>query len=407
MAEAESRLADAESRSADAESRSARALTERDIALRRAAMASASAQRSQTADATASIARDAPEMPVRFDCGASPTSRPGTTWWSRGRGATGISRARLRCRSNPTTRSKARDTGPPTSIFADDTYEYVRRDARRRRRRRGREVASREQPHPRASVFAREGRRARGGGGPLAFDPKASPILLHHLDGTIEEIGSTQLLAVTRSFAPPFVGSATRWPRRTRRPRRKRRASRTPSSRNARRRRRRRLRRLRERSGGCQSREVSRERPPRGRRRGTRDGGAGSERDGGGGGEATSRRDRSAQSALMTKRSDDAWNIRAARVHVCMWSERTGSSDACRYFRRVYSCDFSVPPRKKSSRMLPTRAARKTTRRSRGRVRGRRARRGIRGQWVTRAVRGNACPGGTLERNRPRFARFS
>lgn len=196
LAEAESRLADAESRSADAESRSARALTERDIALRRAAMASASAQRSQTADATASIARDAPEMPVRFELRGVPDVAPGYhvvvagTWcdWD-------LSRASPMSFEPDDEIEGARYWAADVDILADDTYEY-------------------KYAVTRADGAAAEDARWQAGNNrtlALQFslardvalvevedrwrsDPKASPILLHHLDGTIEEIGSTQLL---------------------------------------------------------------------------------------------------------------------------------------------------------------------------------------------------------------------
>ena len=197
LAEAESRLADAESRSADAESRSARALTERDIALRRAAMASASAQRSQSASAGVSIARDAPEMPVRFELRGVPDVEPGYrvvvagTWcdWD------------LSLASPMSLELDDDDTGTrywavDVDIRADDTYEYkyavTRVDGVE-----DVEDAKWQTGHNR--VLALQFSLARD----VALvevedrwrsDPKASPILLHHLDGTIEEIGSTQLL---------------------------------------------------------------------------------------------------------------------------------------------------------------------------------------------------------------------
>ena len=196
LAEAESRLADAESRSADAESRSARALTERDIALRRAAMASASAQRSQTADATASIARDAPEMPVRFELRGVPDVAPGYhvvvagTWcdWD-------LSRASPMSFEPDDEIEGARYWAADVDMLADDTYEYKYAVTRA------------------DGAVAEDARWQAGNNRTLALqfslardvalvevedrwrsDPKASPILLHHLDGTIEEIGSTQLL---------------------------------------------------------------------------------------------------------------------------------------------------------------------------------------------------------------------
>ena len=196
LAEAESRLADAESRSADAESRSARALTERDIALRRAAMASASAQRSQSASAGVSIARDAPEMPVRFELRGVPDVEPGYrvvvagTWcdWD----LSLASPMSLELDDDTGTRYWAVDV----DIRADDTYEYkyavTRVDGVE-----DVEDAKWQTGHNR--VLALQFSLARD----VALvevedrwrsDPKASPILLHHLDGTIEEIGSTQLL---------------------------------------------------------------------------------------------------------------------------------------------------------------------------------------------------------------------
>ena len=203
LADAESRLADAESRFADAESRFAQAskerdvaLTERDIALRRAAMASASAQRSQSASAGVSIARDAPEMPVRFELRGVPDVEPGYrvvvagTWcdWD----LSLASPMSLELDDDTGTRYWAVDV----DIRADDTYEYkyavTRVDGVE-----DVEDAKWQTGHNR--VLALQFSLARD----VALvevedrwrsDPKASPILLHHLDGTIEEIGSTQLL---------------------------------------------------------------------------------------------------------------------------------------------------------------------------------------------------------------------
>ena len=203
LADAESRLADAESRFADAESRFAQAskerdvaLTERDIALRRAAMASASAQRSQSASAGASIARDAPEMPVRFELRGVPDVKPGYrvvvagTWcdWD-------LSLASPMSLELDDEYEGARYWAVDVHIRADDTYEYKYAVTRA------------------DGVGVEDARWQTGNNRTLALqfslardvalvevedrwrsDPKASPILLHHLDGTIEEIGSTQLL---------------------------------------------------------------------------------------------------------------------------------------------------------------------------------------------------------------------
>ena len=203
LADAESRLADAESRFADAESRFAQAskerdvaLTERDIALRRAAMASASAQRSQSASAGASIARDAPEMPVRFELRGVPDVEPGYrvvvagTWcdWD-------LSLASPMSLELDDEYEGARYWAVDVHIRADDTYEYKYAVTRA------------------DGVGVEDARWQTGNNRTLALqfslardvalvevedrwrsDPKASPILLHHLDGTIEEIGSTQLL---------------------------------------------------------------------------------------------------------------------------------------------------------------------------------------------------------------------
>ena len=203
LADAESRLADAESRFADAESRFAQAskerdvaLTERDIALRRAAMASASAQRSQSASAGVSIARDAPEMPVRFELRGVPDVKPGYrvvvagTWcdWD-------LSLASPMSLELDDEYEGARYWAVDVHIRADDTYEYKYAVTRA------------------DGVGVEDARWQTGNNRTLALqfslardvalvevedrwrsDPKASPILLHHLDGTIEEIGSTQLL---------------------------------------------------------------------------------------------------------------------------------------------------------------------------------------------------------------------
>ena len=118
------RLADAESRLARASKERDVALTERDVALRRAAMASASAQRSQSASAGVSIARDAPEMPVRFELRGVPDVEPGYRVVA-GRGATGTSRSRHRCRWNSTTTILELDTGPWTLIFARTTRTSI------------------------------------------------------------------------------------------------------------------------------------------------------------------------------------------------------------------------------------------------------------------------------------------
>ena len=197
LADAESRLADAESRLARASKERDVALTERDIALRRAAMASASAQRSQSASAGVSIARDAPEMPVRFELRGVPDVEPGYrvvvagTWcdWD------------LSLASPMSLELDDDDTGTrywavDVDIRADDTYEYkyavTRVDGVE-----DVEDAKWQTGHNR--VLALQFSLARD----VALvevedrwrsDPKASPILLHHLDGTIEEIGSTQLL---------------------------------------------------------------------------------------------------------------------------------------------------------------------------------------------------------------------
>ena len=203
LADAESRFADAESRFADAESRFARAskerdvaLTERDIAFRRAAIASASAQRSQSAFAGASIARDAPEMPVRFELRGVPDVKPGYrvvvagTWcdWD-------LSLASPMSLELDDEYEGARYWAVDVDIRADDTYEYKYAVTRA------------------DGVGVEDARWQTGNNRTLALqfslardvalvevedrwrsDPKASPILLHHLDGTIEEIGSTQLL---------------------------------------------------------------------------------------------------------------------------------------------------------------------------------------------------------------------
>ena len=196
LADAESRLADAESRLARASKERDVALTERDIALRRAAMASASAQRSQSASAGVSIARDAPEMPVRFELRGVPDVEPGYrvvvagTWcdWD----LSLASPMSLELDDDTGTRYWAVDV----DIRADDTYEYkyavTRVDGVE-----DVEDAKWQTGHNR--VLALQFSLARD----VALvevedrwrsDPKASPILLHHLDGTIEEIGSTQLL---------------------------------------------------------------------------------------------------------------------------------------------------------------------------------------------------------------------
>ena len=198
LADAESRLfRRARSRLARASKERDVALTERDIALRRAAMASASAQRSQSASAGVSIARDAPEMPVRFELRGVPDVEPGYrvvvagTWcdWD------------LSLASPMSLELDDDDTGTrywavDVDIRADDTYEYkyavTRVDGVE-----DVEDAKWQTGHNR--VLALQFSLARD----VALvevedrwrsDPKASPILLHHLDGTIEEIGSTQLL---------------------------------------------------------------------------------------------------------------------------------------------------------------------------------------------------------------------
>ena len=196
LADAESRLADAESRLARASKERDVALTERDIALRRAAMASASAQRSQSASAGVSIARDAPEMPVRFELRGVPDVKPGYrvvvagTWcdWD-------LSLASPMSLELDDEYEGARYWAVDVHIRADDTYEYKYAVTRA------------------DGVGVEDARWQTGNNRTLALqfslardvalvevedrwrsDPKASPILLHHLDGTIEEIGSTQLL---------------------------------------------------------------------------------------------------------------------------------------------------------------------------------------------------------------------
>ena len=200
-------LADAESRLADAESRLARASTERDVALRRAATATAHRSRpSSGANAAsgasaASIARDAPDMPVRFELRGIPEVEPGYrvvvagTWcdWDLSL-ATPMS-LELEDGDDGASRDARRYWAADVEIRADDTYEY-------------------KYAVTRADGSATEDARWQPGNNrtlALQFslardvalvevedrwrpDPKASPILLHHLDGTVEEIGSTQLL---------------------------------------------------------------------------------------------------------------------------------------------------------------------------------------------------------------------
>ena len=198
LAEAESRAAEAQSRLAEADSRLARASTERDVALRRAAMATAHRSRpSSGADANAaSTARDAPNMPVRFELRGIPELEPGYrvvvagTWcdWD-------LSRASPMSFEPDDEIEGARYWAADVDILADDTYEYKYAVTRA------------------DGAAADDARWQAGNNRTLALqfslardvalvevedcwrsDPKASPILLHHLDGTIEEIGSTQLL---------------------------------------------------------------------------------------------------------------------------------------------------------------------------------------------------------------------
>jgi hypothetical protein len=193
-------LATASSRLADAESRLARASTERDVALRRAATATAPRSR-PSSGAEASIARDAPDMPVRFELRGIPEVEPGYrvvvagTWCDWDLSLAAPMSLELEDGDDGATRDARRYWAADIEIHADDTYEYkyavTRADGS------GTEDA-RWQPGNNRTL-ALQFSLARD----VALvevedrwrpDPKASPILLHHLDGTIEEIGSTQLL---------------------------------------------------------------------------------------------------------------------------------------------------------------------------------------------------------------------
>ena len=55
-------------------------------------------------------------------------------------------------------------------------------------------VAGGEQPHVGVTALAARRRGFGGGGGLLNPNPEAMPIMLHALDGSVKEVGSTQLL---------------------------------------------------------------------------------------------------------------------------------------------------------------------------------------------------------------------